>query len=93
MSEPFDPTLYTRAPIISVSGAGVSLAMALVSATPKDADKGVKKAQKNLKAVADKARSDMTARNKQLGVFTDEDSRVLDNEADRGTSRAARHEA
>ncbi|HEY4121445.1 MAG TPA: hypothetical protein VGM56_26450 [Byssovorax sp.] len=82
MSEPFDPTVYTRAPILSVSS-GVSLAMALVSATPKDADKGVKKAQKNLKAVADKARGDMTERNKQLGVFTDEDSRVLDNEADR----------
>lgn len=82
MGEPFDPTPYVRAPVISVSS-GVSLAHALVAACPKAADAKVKKACKHLKAVADQALSDITARNKKLGTYTEEDSRVLDNEADR----------
>jgi hypothetical protein len=82
MSTSFDSTVYTRAPIISVAS-GITLAQTLAEACPKGADAGVKKAAKHLKAVADKALSDVTERNKKLGAFPDEDSRVLDNEADR----------
>lgn len=82
MSDAFDPAPYVRAPIISVSS-GVTLAQTLLSATPKNADPKVKKAAKHLKAVADKALADLTERNKKLGEYTEEDSRVLDNEADR----------
>jgi hypothetical protein len=82
MSEAFDPTVYTRAPVINVSS-GITLAQALVQACPKNAEAGVKKAAKHLKATAEQALADMTERNKQLGTFTEDDSRVLDNEADR----------
>ena len=58
--------------------------MALVSATPKDADKGREEGAEEPQGRRGQGpqRHDR-ARNKQLGVFTDEDSRVLDNEADR----------
>lgn len=83
MADLFDPSPYVRAPIISVSS-GITLAHALVSACPKSPDPKVKKACKYLKTVADKALVDLTERNKKLGVYIEEDSRVLDNEADRG---------
>ena len=43
----------------------------------------MKKAAVYLKSVAEQARADLAARNRQLGTFPDEDSRGLDNEADR----------
>lgn len=82
MAAPFEPSEYNRAPIITVSS-GVSLARALVDACPKDASAGVKKAKKHLEAVAEKASTDLADRNRVLGVYTEEDSRALDNEADR----------
>jgi hypothetical protein len=82
MAAPFDPSLYVRAPIITVAS-GVTLSFALADGCPKDAPANVKKAQKRLRATAEKAQDDLTARNRALGVYTEEDSRVLDNEADR----------
>jgi hypothetical protein len=78
----FDPTPYVHAPVITVA-TGATLALSLVDACPKTAPANVKKAAKHLKATAEKARADLAERNRVLGVFTDEDSRVLDNEADR----------
>lgn len=82
MDAPFDPIPYAHAPTITVS-TGITLAGALVDACPQDAPANVKKAAKHLASVADLARSDLAARNRELGTFPDEDSRVLDNEADR----------
>lgn len=82
MAAPFDPSLYVRSPIITVSS-GATLALALVEACPKGAPANVKKAAKHLKSVAAKAQADLAERNRSLGVFSEEDSRVLDNEADR----------
>lgn len=82
MAAPFDPSMYVRAPVITVS-TGIALAKALSEACPQDASPGVKKALKHLVALAAKAKTDLADRNRVLGVFTDEDSRDLDNEADR----------
>jgi len=82
MAAPFDPSEYVRAPIITTS-TGVSLALSLVDACPKTAPPNVKKASKHLKTLAEKARDDLAERNRLVGVFSDEDSRDLDNEADR----------
>jgi hypothetical protein len=82
MAAPFDPALYVRAPIFTMS-VGITLAFALVDACPKSAPANVKKACKHLKTVAEKAQSDLAERNRRLGAYSDEDSRTLDNEADR----------
>lgn len=82
MAAPFDPSLYVRAPVITVA-TGVSLSFALVDACPMASPQSVQKAAQHLKATADKAQSDLADRNRALGTFTEEDSRVLDNEADR----------
>ena len=82
MAAPFEPSEYVRSPIITVS-TGVTLALALVDGCPKAAPANVKKASKHLKTLAEKARDDLANRNRVLGAFSDEDSRELDNEADR----------
>ena len=82
MAAPFDPADYVHAPTITVSS-GVTLALALVAACPNGAPNNVMKAATHLQAVAEKARADLAERNRALGVFSDEDSRALDNEADR----------
>ena len=82
MAASFEPSSYVRAPIITVS-TGVSLALSLVDACPKAAPANVKKASKHLKTLAEKARDDLADRNRVLGVFSEEDSRALDSEADR----------
>jgi len=82
MAAPFDPSDYVRAPIITLTS-GVTLALALVDACPKTAPANVKKACKHLKTTAETARDQLAERNRALGVYTDEDSRILDNEADR----------
>src|SRR5262245_53733750 len=82
MTTHFDPTPYVHAPIITVSS-GVSLALSLVDACPKSAPANVRKAAKPLRTTAETAREHLAERNRLLGVFSDEDSRVLDNEADR----------
>lgn len=82
MAYPFDPTVYLRAPVITVS-TGVALAGALVDACPKETSPAVKKAAKKLKTTAEAARDALAERNRVLGVFSEEDTRALDNEADR----------
>lgn len=82
MAISLDPVTYAHAPSITVS-TGITLASALVDACPTDAPANVKKAAKHLKSVAAQARTDLADRNRQLGTFPDEDSRALDNEADR----------
>lgn len=82
MSTNFDPADYIHAPVITVSS-GVALALALVDACPKASPANVKKARDRLKTTAEKARAQLAERNRALGVFTEEDSRALDNEADR----------
>jgi hypothetical protein len=81
MTEPFDRSLFSTAPVITVAN-GIALAGALVAARPASADAGVKKAAKHLKTVADAAQGDLVRRNSELGAVPDEDSRKLDNEAD-----------
>jgi hypothetical protein len=82
MAVPFDPIPFAHAPSVTVS-TGITLANALVAACPKDAPANVKKAAAYLKSIAELARTDLADRNRQLGTFPDEDSRGLDNEADR----------
>ena len=48
-----------------------------------DASPGVKKAFKHLVALAKRAKTHLADRNRVLGVYSEEDSRDLDNEADR----------
>ena len=82
MAMSLDPVTYAHAPSVTVS-TGITLASALVDACPKDAPANVKKAAAHLKSIAALARTDLAERNRQLGTFPDEDSRGLDNEADR----------
>ncbi len=82
MAISLDPVTYAHAPSITVS-TGITLAHALVDACPKNAPANVKKAAVYLKSIADLARTDLADRNRALGTFPDEDSRALDNEADR----------
>ncbi len=82
MSEPFDRSPYTTAPVITVS-TGITLASALCDACPAGASPGIQKAATHLSSVAAKAKGDLVNRNNQLGAFPDEDSRGLDTEADR----------
>jgi hypothetical protein len=81
MTSAFDPSDYVRAPIITAAS-GVALASALVDASPKTPAPMVAKALDRLKMTANKARDDLADRNRALGTFIDEDTRVLDNEAD-----------
>ena len=74
--------MYVRAPVITVS-TGIALANALADACPADASPGVKKALKHLVALAKRAKTHLADRNRVLGVYSEEDSRDLDNEADR----------
>lgn len=82
MPIPFDPADYVRAPIITVSS-GIALASALVDACPKTYPQGVKKAAKHLEKITALARAELAERGRVLGTISDDDSRVLDNEADR----------
>lgn len=49
MSDDFDPTPYVRPPVLDVAS-GVALGVALLSAMPKDAPEGVRKAAKKLRS-------------------------------------------
>src|SRR5690349_19631182 len=82
MTESFDRTAYVKAPVITVS-TGIALASALIAASPAGGPPHLKKAIAHLKTVSEQARRDLADRNRQLGAFPDEDSRGLDNEADR----------
>jgi hypothetical protein len=82
MPTEFDPADYVHAPIITVS-TGVTLALALVDSCPPGASPVIVKARDRLSKTAVDARDALAGRNHALGVYSDEDSRVLDNEADR----------
>lgn len=82
MADFFDATPYVRAPIITVQ-TGITLAQALVDACPKKPPANVAKACKHLKKIAEEARDQLAERNRITGTYTEEGSRVIDNEADR----------
>ncbi|WP_437671087.1 hypothetical protein [Sorangium sp. So ce131] len=81
MDQPFDASVYVRAPIINIAN-GVTLANALVAACPEAAPENVGKACTKLKAAAEAGQKALTARRRENGALTEEDSRVLDREAD-----------
>lgn len=81
MAAPFDPLLYAYTPSVTPSS-GVSLASALVDACPRNAPAGVKKAASYLDIISEQVRAELSVRSRQLGIFQDEDTRGLDNEAD-----------
>jgi hypothetical protein len=80
-TDPFDPSVFTRAPIITVES-GIALAKALVAACPKGMPENVKKACTKLKAAAAAAQAALADRQRELGKVTDEDVRLIDVEAD-----------
>ena len=84
MAEFFDASPYVRAPVINLAG-GITLARALIDACPTDPKPSatVIKACKHLEKTVDSARDKLAERNRLLGVYSDEDTRILDNEADR----------
>lgn len=79
---PIDHADYAHAPAMNVAS-GISLAQALVKACPANPEPNVAKARNYLAGVAEQALVDFTDRNKELGVYSAEDSRILDNQADR----------
>lgn len=83
MADTFSPSLYTRAPSISVAS-GISLAEALVNACPESAPANVKKACKKLEAAAVTAAKILLAERRHQGSDDDgdDDSFTLDHEAD-----------
>ena len=81
MSTFFDPSLYSRAPSINLES-GLTLARALVAASPKGMPAFVGKSVKDLKAVIAAAAKALAQRKRELGTITDVDSRALDAEAD-----------
>lgn len=82
MTEPtFDISFYVRTPTINIAS-GINLAEALLAACPKDVPTMVKKAHKKLNHVLTEAREAWAERQREEGQLSDEDRRVLDQEAD-----------
>lgn len=81
LTEPFDPTLYTRAPILTIATA-ITLGGALVTACPPGAPPTLRKAADKLQTTTASAQTAWAARKRALGALSDEDSRVLDVQAD-----------
>ena len=77
----FDPNLYTTAPQVSLS-TGITLARSLHKLVPKTAPPALKKSAKKLVTVADAAQAALAARQRELGAVSEEDARVIDQEAD-----------
>jgi hypothetical protein len=82
MHNTFDPADCIRSPVITLSS-GVTLALALVDACPKNAPPNVKKGVQTPEDDCRETRDLLAERNRELGTISDEDSRILDNEADR----------
>src|SRR5262245_4207413 len=78
--EPFDPSLYTRAPVLSISTA-IALGHALVDACPKTMPQPVPKAKNKLNAAVKAAQKAWGERQK-ADAGGGEDPRELDQEAD-----------
>lgn len=84
-SSTFDFSIYLRAPMITIAS-GISLAEALVDACPKKAPSFVKKAHKKLIQVAKEARTAWAERQRETNQFSEQDRRLLDQEADNSWS-------
>ncbi len=80
-TDSFDPSLYTRAPMITLAS-GIVLAQALVAACPAIMPPPVKKAVEHLAKVAAGAQQAWADRQRESGFVPDEGTRVLDQEAD-----------
>jgi hypothetical protein len=79
--EPFDPSLYTRAPILTIA-TGIALSHALVSACPDIMPDAVKKSAKHLHKVSKKAQDAWAERLRLDASVADVDTRALDVETD-----------
>lgn len=82
---PFDPSVFTRAPILTIEG-GITLCKALFAACPKGMPENVKKARQKLKKTADAAQQALAQRQRELGKASGEDVRQIDVEADNAWS-------
>jgi hypothetical protein len=82
---PFDPSVFTRAPIITIES-GITLCKTLVTTCPKGMPDNVKKARQKLKNVADAAQQALAQRQRELGKVTNEDVRRIDVDADNAWS-------
>lgn len=78
---PFDPSLYVRPQMLTLAS-GIVLAQALVAACPAIMPPPVKKAAQHLHKVATTAQQTWADRQRESGLGPDEDTRVLDQEAD-----------
>jgi hypothetical protein len=78
---PFDPSLYTRAPTITLAS-GIVLAQTLVVACPDIMPAPVKKAVAHLLKVSNGAQQAWAERQRESGFVPDEGTRTLDQEAD-----------
>jgi hypothetical protein len=81
MALPLDITLYTRAPSFRLAG-GITLAHALIDACPRSAPANVKKACKKLKGLTETAQAVLADRRREMSSSSEEDSRIVDREAD-----------
>lgn len=79
--EPPDPTLYVRAPIMTVE-AGIALCRALFAARPKAAPAALLKSAAKVDAAADKAQTALAIRQKALGKVSDDAARLVDQAGD-----------
>jgi len=83
LESPFDPSLYTRPPVISLLN-GITLARALAVAAPKELPPQVHKAAQKLLSVAGSAEEAGADRQRSLGGGGDRGSADVDLLADRG---------
>lgn len=81
MQTPFDPALYMRAPVFSVSE-GIALARALQAACPRGMPALVKKAVERLQKRIDAAQQALLERQRAETQLSEEDNRALDREMD-----------
>lgn len=77
----FDPSLYVRAPIISLAS-GLTLGRALLSAQPSGLPASVKKASDGLRAAVDQAEASWVARQRASTGSSDINSRQVDQLSD-----------
>lgn len=79
----FDPSLYVRAPVISLAS-GLTLGRALLSAQPSGLPASVKKASDGLRIVVDQAEASWLARQRASAGSSDINSRQVDQLSDQG---------
>ncbi|MEZ4294221.1 MAG: hypothetical protein R3B70_04530 [Polyangiaceae bacterium] len=81
MALSFDPSGYTRAPKTTLPGA-ITLARALIKASPKSMPGSVKKELRRLEQRCERAEAGWTERHREMGAAEDESTRSVDGEAD-----------